>query len=282
MVKINFNDLSSTIFEKDQIQLVFVTSNRKKFMKCILNPPNESFQKKNVTVTKPILSRQGGKRKFLLTGNEGIGKTYTLGLLAHVLKNSAAKDQIRVLYIPNCILFSEDPFEVIDEFKKVFPEITCPFFKDFESICATMEDYYNNGIYTVFIADQLNNISDKFSEKFFKLAAIPWKIQIYSQSATNITNADFKILFKCVTHYYCDHFFRANSVKTFIRHLIKELSLEFNLTDEDFKTIFSLVKENPREIHYILTSKGNTLNEKIENYCKNRESEIFDLHQNFM
>ena len=285
MVEINFHDLSArSCFKKDEIQQVYATKNRKEFMNYIINPQNESFQTKNVTIIKTDYPIEG-KVMLLLQGNEGIGKTYTLGLLAHVLKNSAAKDQIRVFYIPNCLLFSEDPSEAInDEINKVFPELNWIDFKnDFGSICRIMNDYYYKGIYTVFIADQLNNISSTslFLQLFSKLAMIPWKIQIYSQSATNLTNENFKILFKCATHYSCDHFFTANSVKNFIRNLIKEKSLKFNLTDEDFKSIFSLVKENPREIDLILTSNGNTLNEKIENYIEDRGSQIFELHNIF-
>ena len=63
------------------------------------------------------------------------------------------------------------------------------------------------GIITVFIADQLNKIGHGFQMPFEYLTGLPWKIQIYSQSATNITNENFKILFQLTINYSCDKFF---------------------------------------------------------------------------
>ena len=212
-------------------------------MKCILNPPTESSNLKNVTITQPAAYKnKKGNVRFLLQGNEGVGKTYTLGLLTYVLKNSTVKQKIRVFYIQNCILFSAECLSAIkEEFHKAFPEKNCADIQDISALQNLMfkvlEDYKKEGTITVFIADQLNKVGSNFIMHFLHLTELPWKIQIYSQSATNITNENFKILFQTTINYSCDNFFTDNSVKSLIRNLIKEESLSLNLTNEDFNKI---------------------------------------------
>ena len=114
MINFEFMDLSTITYETKQTnQQIFVTKSRKDFLKHLFKPNETELRQdlKFLPRSKIPEIDPNNKLRFLLLGNEGIGKTITLGLLAHVLKTSAVKDKIKVFYIQDCEAFMENPYE---------------------------------------------------------------------------------------------------------------------------------------------------------------------------
>ena len=284
--KFEFMNLSTITYEKQATnQLIYVTKTRKAFLTHLFQPLEKEIRE-NLTFlpasNSPFIDPN--KLRFLLLGNEGIGKTFTLGLLTFVLKTSSVKDKIKVFYIQNCQLFSENPnLSIQDEFNQFSSGANLGNLEEpaeFTRFYSLVDDYNNEGFLTVFIADQLNSIDKNSVVLFLKLLTLPWKMQIYSQSATNINNEDFKNVFKSSIYCTCEKFFTKEKIESLITDQNKENN-NLNLEPGDFQEIYSLVKENPRETELILKSKGNTVKEKIETYKFNRGKEIYEISKKF-
>ena len=121
---VNWKNLSSSINldnEKDQIPII-LTEKRKHFLKQIFSEINEP------------------KTSYLLTGTEGIGKTFTLYLLAHFLRISKFKANIFFLYIPDCNVFDSDFIKVIT--KEILLSLeNCEILKKEENLKKLIEEY---------------------------------------------------------------------------------------------------------------------------------------------
>ena len=283
VINFEFMDLSTITLEKKPTnRQIYVTKNRKDFLKHLFKPL-ESEIREDLTFLPPskIPNIDPNKLRFLLLGNEGIGKTITLGLLAHVLKTSAVKDKIKVFYIQDCEAFMENPYEKTrEEINLVFQGENIGNFdisENYKGFFDLVEKYNKLGYLTVFIADQLNSLENDVSIPFFKkLVTLPWKMQIYSQSSTNFLNDDFKMLFRTTINCTCEKFFTEKIIKKLIEEKCQEINLILKVDEDDevFQKIYDLVKENPREINLILESKGNTIEEKIEKYKFDRSRNL--------
>ena len=82
LIQIDNTTLSSRELENEEkFETICVSDQRKEFIRN-------------------VLKRIGSKNtNFLLSGSEGIGKSYTLKLFAHLLKTSESKQEIKLIYI---------------------------------------------------------------------------------------------------------------------------------------------------------------------------------------
>ena len=259
--------------------------------------PNQRIQGVCLTVTRKkylnkILLQSKAKRSamFMLSGCEGIGKSFTLIYLVYLFKNSCIRDKIKCIYVPNCLQITMET--LLEEIYRVFDSA-----EDKITITKTIEKFeleigiqgalrklikkYNeNGFLTVMIWDQLNSLDRNLNTLFLNVTQLNWELQVFSQSSTNDTNPKLKIFYrKCINKNF-DNLIENKDIEKLILNDKKYLNL--HLEDSDFKEIFELVSTNPRETYLILNSEGKTLNEKISNYILQRGIEIKEIHSKFL
>lgn len=258
------------------IQKICITQNRKDFIKNILYKMldySKKHDKNNNTY--PL--------KFLLSGSEGIGKTFTLIYLAHLLKEyNQYSNNIKLIYLSHCIYLNRMRLDYLKQ------EFEFSFRGDEENINninflnelmynfrESINKYRINGYMTILIVDQLNSLNNSSIFLFEELVALNWNFIVCSQSSTNIIKPELKQFFKDCDKMNYDDFFNENDIKKIV------LKNDINLSESDFKNIYAIVYNNPRETFKILNLEGGNLQEKIEVYKDIRGLEIKKQHGDF-
>ena len=259
--------------------------------KILLNSSRKKFICDIVENLKFFLNKQKHCARRLISGLSGIGKTFTLLLLVHFLKNFNFSDDnmptLKVIMIPNCRFLSEFLWGyVIDQFKFTFPEKSQTFeelkFQTDENIKAGLwkfvYEYVSEGNMIILVADQIDWVSGLGEGILDYLKSFPWTMQVFSESGNNDLKAQEKyVLWK----------------KDFMREIVlnKDELLEIMKNEESSIDIFLkeklsktslLVGFNPRETGYILNLEGETIEKKINKYIGQKLLSIGNRLEKFL
>ena len=160
------------------IQRVCLTDHRKKYLNDIL-----------------LQSKLKRNNMFMLSGCQGIGKSFTLIYLVYLFKTSCISDKIKCIYIPNCSNITMDT--LLEEMYRVFDDVEDEMtikktIEKFgrkigiqEALYKLLEKYNEKGFLTVMIWDQLNSLDIDDYKMFLNLTELDWKHKKFSQSSTN-------------------------------------------------------------------------------------------------
>ena len=220
-------------------------------------------------------------RKHLITGMQGIGKSYSLLLLAHCLKLKDHQQYFHVVMISECQILLQNEWDyVINEFKIAFPNQS----KQFDEIPDKEEKTFLRKFLEkakqekriiILIVDQINWAYGKGDEILADLLCFEWTMIVVSESANNNIKPDKRY-------------------KEFDRHeyisMVSEKSVPFIIQTEfehikfqttDFEKIIKMSKFIPREAMLICQSTGESIEEKVSHYQLNRLEDFQEIHRKF-
>lgn len=222
--------------------------------------------------------------EHLLTGVVGIGKSYTLLLLAHCLSFNTVKAQnIHVVMIAECGLLQKKRWKyVMNQFQIAFENdkhILEDIFEKSNSIEKLLDNFIakktkNNEI-IILIVDQINWAFQDGDKILRDLLTFEWTMIIVSESANN--EIPEKKIYQSFYHHIINNFVNESSLQMILENELTHLP---NL--EEMKRIFEKTKGIPREAILLCLSPGNSFVDKIKNYEKERKIQIRIIHHKFL
>lgn len=254
--------------------------------KIYITPERKEFILKMTDVLKKSIQIEAYNNQHILTGCEGIGKSFTLFLLVDIFKKNK---HLKVVYIPNCFhIMKRGWIPIIEEFMFTFPDemeelqrlISMEPKPSENEIISTLEKIlkksHERNELPIFVLDRINFILDPQVYSIFKtLTLLPWKLQIYSQSTNNELQKELKFF---QSHMY-PRMIPLEEIKKLIKN--KKAFKDMNCTEDDIDKVINLVGTTPREIDRIFECPGNTIDQKILDYKNTRRLEIEDTHGRF-
>ena len=221
------------------------------------------------------------QEKHMITGVQGIGKSYSLLLMAHCFKyTEAIRQNFHVVMISECSLLSEKKWSfVVKQFKLAFPDD--PLFSEEstlkkENLEKLVEKYSKAGKILVLIVDQINWLYGDGDQILGDLLSFNWTIKIVSESANNNVPAN-KRYETYVWHMYT----KMISENSIIPILTRELAGK-GIPETDLEKITNITRGIPRESLLLCLTEGNSLEEKISKYEYNRKKDLWSIHQKFI
>ena len=205
-------ELLCTYFEEYskecKLKMIEITNERKKFVGKILEVLVQTYK------TRPCI---------LLNGPQGTGKSSTLLLLCHIL---TLHSDIKIVFLSKCSLIqSKKPDIIMEEINHIFPEI--PIDSKLDFIKDYLRQEKNNNIYTIFICDQVNELSyQDFCMKISPFISLPWSMIICSQSYNNQLNPEFKKCFQDYKTIEIKEWINEDQLKKIIENEAKSLKLK--------------------------------------------------------
>ena len=241
--------------------LVLITSERMELIKKIMN----EFEPSQIDETY--------NSEHMLTGLQGIGKSYTLLLMAQCLK---LNNKFHVVMISECGLLSKNKWNyVISQFKLAFPLV------NFNEIPGDKEEFWlknfildqiNQKKIVIIIVDQINWVFDEGDRILGSLLSFCWTIIIVSESANNNVPEKSRYLT------YEKHTYKQMIPKELIHDLIQQEIKDYNPIGSDLQTILDITQGIPREALLLCMAKGTNLEEKIYNFQEARMSDFDKIH----
>ena len=231
-----------------------------------------------------MVSIQTGIRvKNLLNGPQGIGKTWTLWFLGHVLRLPQFSEHFRILYISKGSNIEFDGWRfILQEFVFGFPE-SISIIKSLSSCVGEAkatgleQEILNSnekGKYTIFICDQINELKSDSLAIFKTLRRMPWKFIMCSQSANNDPSKDMNL----------DDFLKIDKKSLFLPQDIDFLlaSQNFQISKDEWSKVQEVAGSNPREIVLLLSQKAEKIDDKIARYKIQRGKQIWQAHSDYI
>ena len=248
----------------------------------VLSEERADFMNKILKNLELCIQKQDYQSKHILTGFQGVGKSYTLLLLAHYLSlPQVKKTKIHVVVIAQCELLSEKRWEyVVNQCKLAFPDEAI-FFEELvfkvESKQKLKLDLFirnkvKNGEIVAVIVDQINWAYGKGKEILEDILTFGWSITLLSESANN--NIPENKVFKRYKLHNINHFIPKNLLKAILNSEINS----YSPNTEEFNKIFETSNGIPREAILICRSKGSTMEEKINKYENKRKIQLMEIH----
>lgn len=223
-------------------------------------------------------------KDHLLTGIQGIGKSYSLLLLAHCLKIKEIPQIFHVVMINECRTLSYDRWEYIfSEFKKSFPDEIEYFEENLQEkdklirsfIRSFLAKAQQEKIIVILIVDQINwafGIGDKILEE---LLSFKWTMIILSESANNniVENKRYLV--------YQKHEFNKMLSESSVELIIRTEFNKMNFNSEEIAKIIKSSSFVVREAIRICLTEGHTIDDKILNYETTRIKDFQKIHTKF-
>lgn len=275
LLKISFPQLFKALFSEKKHSKVFlestllaVTRERREMVRYFL----ENLQ---------LFLNTGTPQAYRLVGPQGIGKTFSLFLLANFLKVAEISEFVKLIYINDAVLLTNDGWlPVLEEFSFTFPESrevfaalreTATESEILKVIRQKLNEINEKGLITVLICDNLNGLKGPLSQNIFdKLKISGWKIKLVCE--TNCNDTENKHSFLTINY---NSFFHFNELK----RLLNEFSV---FKDFELHKLQKIVGNSPREGFLVLSQQGNTLDEKISAYKDKRKAEILASFSQFL
>ena len=257
---------------------IFVTKSRKKVL-------SEIFQ-----MMKSDFKVVRNKSEILLDGPEGRGKTYTLLLLAHLLRKS---EKVFLVYFQNSKQINKfgwneicEQFEFAMNEKKEKEKIGKLKKADEISVKTELnnilEDYQANGYLTILMIDQLNFLMGKAQSIVADLFTMSrWDVELCSQSANNKPKDNFIEDSKSI---FCPELMNQKEIQTLLEDYLQKPNnnnQNFEINKDDFENFIQYTGCIPREVIRLIKSQGNSMDEKVKNYINKRSEELLNNHEKF-
>lgn len=236
---------------------------------------------KNILERIMVSCQTGLRVKILLNGPQGIGKTWSLWLLGHILKLPKFSQHFRILYISKASDIEFDGWRfILKEFLFGFPESISlneemPRSKCAEALEQEIFKYNKQGKFTVLICDQINELKSGSLEIFNTLRQMPWNFIMCSQSANNDDSSkDLNM----------DNFVKIERISLFLPQEIDFflVSQHFQISKDEWRKVQEVAGSNPREIALLLSQKAKNINDKIERYKYQRGTDIWKAHSDYI
>ena len=292
------------ILDEDMISIIAHYKPLEKKTVFYLNDIRKTFMMnifKNLSQKKRI----DVKESKMLTGSQGIGKSYSLNFLAYYLRTCLIKDKIKLVYIKDCSLLNSYGYDAfLYELSFAFPEENLQWnslnsdkamnlihsFKNcndqeylqwnclndnYLAKCL-IQSYHDQGYFTILICDQLNSLKNSQNFNFDQIFQLDWTLQILSQSANNYYAPENDKILKLCSLINFDNIINQNSLQELLLKYKKNSQLLLN-KQENYEKITGLVGNNPREAFLLLDQPGDLLENKIECYKIKREPEIYRI-----
>ena len=255
---------------------IFVTKSRKKVLSEILQMMKSDFKV------------FGKKSKILLDGPEGRGKTYTLLLLAHLLRKS---EKVFLVYFQNSKQINDFGWkEIREQFEFAMSEKEKQKIrilkKADENFVKTelnniLEEYQANDYLIILMIDQLNFLneaSESIVSDLFTMSG--WDVELCSHSANNGTKKSF---IKDSKSIFCPELMNQKEIQALLEDYLKKhnnnkqnFEIKF-----DFANFIQYTGFIPREVIRLIKSQGNSMDEKVKNYIYKRSEELLNNHEKF-
>lgn len=221
------------------------------------------------------------KDEHMITGVQGIGKSYSLLLMAHCFKFSEEiRKNFHVVMIAECSLLSKKKWNyVVEQFKIAFPEDPIfskdiPFEEEMKTLYNLVKNYSKTGKILIIIVDQINWLYGTGESILDMLLSFDWTIKIVSESANN------NIKLNKQYESYVWHYYRKMVSEVSVTSIITQESLNYHPSHADFDKILRITKGIPREALLLCMTEGNSLEEKISLYEKKRKTTLGSFMKN--
>ena len=267
------------ILDEDMISIIAHYKPLEKKTVFYLNDIRKTFMMnifKNLSQKKRI----DVKESKMLTGSQGIGKSYSLNFLAYYLRTCLIKDKIKLVYIKDCSLLNTFGYKAfLNELSFAFPEENLQWnslnsdkamnlihsFKNcndqeylqwnclndnYLAKCL-IQSYHDQGYFTILICDQLNSLKNSQNFNFDQIFQLDWTLQILSQSANNYYAPENDKILKLCSLINFDNIINQNSLQELLLKYKKNSQLLLN-KQENYEKITGLVGNNPREAFLLL------------------------------
>jgi len=253
---------------------IFATKTRKKLLSELLQ------------TVKSDLKVSDNKSKIVLDGSEGRGKTYSLLLLADLLRKSS---NIFLVYVQNSKKINDKGWEEIcKQFEFSSSQEEKHFYEELKSEKnSVIQNKLNNilknnqkiGILNVFMIDQINFLNkhgESIVEKMYGMSG--WDVELCSQSANNEPKKAFTKDSKPI---YCPELMNEKEIQALIKDYLDKSDNDFEVEGEDFNNLIQYTGFVPREVIRLIKSEGDSMDEKLENYINTRSEELLNNHETF-
>lgn len=253
---------------------VFLTESRKNVLTEMFKTMHSDFQ---------VL---GKKSKIVLDGPEGRGKTYTLMLLSHLLRQSS---KVFLVYFQNSKEINDCGWdEVCKQFKFSSPQEQQQFYEDLSDensliienkLNNILKNNKKNGFLNVLMIDQLNFLTEGgqlIISKLFTMSG--WDVELCSQSANNEPKKTF---IKDLKPIYCPELMNEKEIWALLKDNMGRNNLNLQIDKADFKNIIQYTGFIPREAIRFIKTEGNSIENKLKTYIEKRSKELLTLHEKF-
>ena len=224
---------------------------------------------------------------FSIDGPQGIGKTYSLLILASTFRKNS---KIRFVFIQNSKRVNIRSWkEILDQFICSFPEYEEHLNKlknsdnDSDIIIALkkiLREYAKKGVIVVLIFDQINFLDTEGVSLLLNLKSFEWAAVFLSQSSNN---QDEKPV-KDARSIFQENLTNRSEFKSILDYHFEKRKNEKLITPDftiDYDELIKYTGFIPREGIRVLDSKGSTFQEKLETYVEQRAEEISAANMNF-
>ena len=254
---------------------IFVTESRKKVLADMFETMQSDFKV------------SGKKSKILLDGSEGRGKTYTLLLLAHLLRKSSKK--VFLVYFQNSKEINDFGWkEICKQFEFALNENEKEKVRKIEKakgddikrdgLNEILEEYKEKGYLTILMIDQLNFLDEESQSIVSKLFKMVWDVELCSQSANNEPKKTF---IKDSKPILCPELMNQKEIQALIEDYLHKSNNDFEFDANDFENFIQYTGVVPQEVIRLIKSEGDSMDEKLENYINKRSEELLTNHKKF-
>ena len=252
-----------------------------------------------------LTNKKRYKRNHIVTGIQGIGKSNSLWLFAHLLSQfPKKKPRTKFIFLPDCKNLNSTPeYYIIEQFKFHFPEKAEELnnlakIKSWDLFRQTISNIVNYSVddlseFLFFIVDQINDAGTEGFKILKELAAYKWTLIIFSESANNHQSIK-KELSLFISHsceFFIEDLHEFCEVLLLEHPTLNQLEICRNVKDHNvlMKICLECVNKmkkytslNPREGVKVLSYKGKTIEEKIQNYVSQRIDELNNDFYDFL
>ena len=267
----------------------------------LLTPKRLQLYRTLIQEIENLFNKKKYQRFHLISGIQGIGKSNSLWLFAHLIKQNQNQN-IQVVVIPDCRWLSTNSWiYVLHQFLPHFPHFAERIAKLLKKKCfnwdehkllimSILDEFTSQGKIAILIVDQINSADADGFEVLKELIGgmFHWTLIIFTESTNNYNHQNREKSFRLFTRHVCNFFISEKEFTEILQKEAKKIVFKQNQEEkkeeikvEDYpindgwmKTIKSWTSTNPREGLRLLNSKGESMEEKIQSYYHVRGVEI--------